>query len=290
MEIFQLENDCIRIKINSMGAELVSLEDMASHREYMWSGDSRYWGRISPILFPVVGSCRNKQYRFQGETFSIPQHGFARDMEFMMTEKSPEELWFCLTDKENTWEAYPFAFALEVGYRIDGREVKVMWRVTNPAEKTMYFSIGGHPAFRIPEWGEGNVTSYMKFQGRDKLLSRGIQNGLAVEELKEIPLLEGGLLPVTEEVFLEDALVIENRQTGQMQLLDGEKNPFVTVTFDAPLFGVWTPSGMQAPFLCIEPWYGRCDKADFDGEISEREWGNELAAGEVFEAYYTIRI
>lgn len=101
---------------------------------------------------------------------------------------------------------------------------------------------------------------------------------------------EEGILPVTEEVFAADALVIEDKQTGKVQLLDEGKEAYLTVTFDAPLFGVWTPPGKNAPFICIEPWYGRCDREDFTGSLEEREWGNRLAAGAVFEAAYEIAV
>ena len=106
----------------------------------------------------------------------------------------------------------------------------------------------------------------------------------------EIPLEEGGILPVTEEVFADDALVIEDNQTGKVALLDADKKPYLTVNFAAPLFGVWTPPGKNAPFICIEPWYGRCDKVDFTGTLADREWGNTLKGGEVFEAEYSIEV
>jgi galactose mutarotase-like enzyme len=101
---------------------------------------------------------------------------------------------------------------------------------------------------------------------------------------------KGGLLPVTEEVFADDALIIENNQTGRVQLLDENKEPYLTVHFDAPLFGLWTPPGKNAPFICIEPWYGRCDREDFTGDLSTREWSNTLKAGEKFEAGYTLTV
>lgn len=290
MAEYVLENGEIRIRVDSHGAELRSLMDIRSQREYMWSGDAAYWGRVSPVLFPVVGCFRDKKYRYKGEVYSLPQHGFARDMDFMMTEQTGEEIWFCLTDKENTWENYPFAFSLEIGYRLTGRSVKVMWRVTNPAADPLYFSIGGHPAFAAPARKEDEITCYLAFAGIESLIVRKINDGLATDELKKIGLLPGGLLPVTEEVFADDALVVENRQTSRVRILDGEKKPYLTVTFDAPLFGVWTPPGKNAPFICIEPWYGRCDRIDFTGTIEEREWANTLPAGETFEAAYAIEV
>ena len=83
---------------------------------------------------------------------------------------------------------------------------------------------------------------------------------------------------------------MERNQTGRVSLLDGEKKPYLTVKFDAPLFGIWSPPGKNAPFICIEPWYGRCDRTDFTGTLEEREWGNRLAPGTVFEAAYTVEV
>lgn len=290
MAVFVLENEDIRIKVNSHGAELRSLEDKKTGREYMWCGDAEYWGRVSPVLFPVVGAYRNQESRYRGETYKLPQHGFARDMDFMMTEQTADAIWFCLTDKENTWDGYPFAFSLEIGYRLGERSVEVMWRVTNPSEEEMYFSIGGHPAFNAPYREQGRTTCYLQFDGCSELSVRRLEGGLASDRVDRIALSEGGLLPVSEEVFAQDALIVEQNQTGRVSLLDGEKKPYLTVKFDAPLFGIWSPPGKNAPFICIEPWYGRCDRTDFTGTLEEREWGNRLAPGTVFEAAYTVEV
>lgn len=285
-----LNNGQIQIMIRSRGAELKSLTDIKSGTEYMWQADPAFWGRTSPILFPVVGGCKNGEYRFAGKTYKQPQHGFARDMEFELAGQAGDEIWFCLTDQESTRENYPFAFILELGYRLKERSVEVMWRVKNPADRQMYFSIGGHPAFQVPIRREEMTTCYIGFDGAERIVSRGIEGGLAVNCETEYPLLEGGLLPVSEELFASDALVVEHNQTQKVRLLDGDKKEFLSVAFDAPLFGVWTPPKKNAPFICIEPWYGRCDRADFAGSIEEREWGNVLAPGEVFEASYTIAV
>lgn len=290
MPVFALENEELRIQVDSHGAELRTLTDVKSGREYMWCGDAAYWGRVSPVLFPIVGACRDGLLHYQGESYPLSQHGFARDMEFMMTEQTGSEIWFCLTDKKELWEKYPFAFCLEIGYRLDGRKVTVLWRVSNPAEETLYFSIGGHPAFAAPARKEEEITCYLQFAGTDHLTVRLLQNGLASHETEEIKLLEGGILPVTEALFSRDALVVENGQCEQVALLDAQKKPYLKVSFTAPLFGVWTPPGKNAPFICIEPWYGRCDKVDFTGSIEKREWGNSLPAGGVFEAAYTIEV
>ncbi|MDE7479451.1 MAG: aldose 1-epimerase family protein, partial [Lachnospiraceae bacterium] len=76
----------------------------------------------------------------------------------------------------------------------------------------------------------------------------------------------------------------------KVSLCNQEGCPYLTVSFDAPLFGLWSPAKKNAPFICIEPWYGRCDKETFEGELSEREWGNKLSPSEEFYTEYTITI
>lgn len=289
MSFYILKNELITIKVESKGAELRSLKDNYSGKEYMWCGDAAFWGRVSPILFPVVGAYKDKECRYMGKTYSLPQHGFARDMEFALKEKTEDTIWFSLKDDETTRENYPFKFVLEIGYKIADREVSVMWRVKNINDGDMYFSIGGHPAFSAPEREKEKTTCYIGLKGLDSVKVRKLDGGLASDEVMNL-ILEDGLLAVSEELFADDALIIENGQTGEVSLLDEDKNTYLTVSFDAPLFGLWTPPGKNAPFICIEPWYGRCDSVHFTGNLEEREWGNILKAGECFESSYSIRV
>ena len=127
-----------------------SLKDNKTEQEYLWQADPKFWGRTSPVLFPIVGNYAQKQSVYEGKTYTLSQHGFARDMEFDLESQTEEEIWFVLKDTESTLEKYPFHFILKVGYRLSGRQVEVMWKVENPNDKKMYFSIGGHPAFNCP--------------------------------------------------------------------------------------------------------------------------------------------
>jgi len=166
--------------------------------------------------------------------------------------------------------------------------VEVIWRVNNVGNETMYFSIGGHPAFVCPANAEDKQSDYwLHFEGTDQITSRMISDGLATDEIITYPL-EEGYLRITENLFDNDALVVENHQTQRVSLCRPDKTPYVTVSFDAPLFGVWSVPGKQAPFVCIEPWYGRCDHQNFEGTLKDREWGNALEAGAKFEVSYMI--
>ena len=123
---YVLENDTLRVEIDSFGAELKSVKRKSDDKEYMWYADKKYWGRTSPVLFPFVGNCRNKEYRYGGKTYAIGQHGFARDMEHTMESQTEDTIWFSLHSNEETMEKYPFAFVLKIGYNLTGNELKVM--------------------------------------------------------------------------------------------------------------------------------------------------------------------
>lgn len=291
MALYELKNEQIAITVDSHGAELKSLKKLADDQEYMWCGDAKFWGRTSPVLFPFVGGLKNKEYRFEGKTYSMTQHGFARDMDFELETQTESELWFTLESTEETLARYPFPFILNLGYRLEGSTVAVLWKVENPSEKQMYFSIGGHPAFNCPLTEGTKQSDYsVSFADTDEIVSTRIsEEGLATGCM-DIYHLADGHLSLTSNLFDHDALVIEDHQTDTVALCRKDGTPYLTVKMEAPLFGIWSPPGKNAPFVCIEPWYGRCDDEYFDGDLTEREWGNKLTPHHTFEASYTITV
>lgn len=290
MALFQIGNEKLTIQVDSMGAELKSLKKIATGEEFMWDGNPAFWKRTSPVLFPLVGALKNNEYYCNGQIYRMGQHGFARDMEFQLISQTNREIWFSLESTEETLSKYPYAFLLELGYELQESTLIVKWKVTNPSERDLYFSIGGHPAFRCPIVEDTKQTDYrICFDTDEKVVSGVLQDGLMSDDKVTHPL-QNGYLQMTEHLFDKDALVIEENQAHQVSLIKPDGKPYLTVEFDAPLFGVWSPPRKAAPFICIEPWYGRCDAVDFTGTWEERRWGQRLAAGGVFEASYRIRI
>jgi galactose mutarotase-like enzyme len=287
---YVLENEVFRVEMDSFGAEVKSVRRKLDGREYMWQADPKYWGRTSPVLFPFVGVPKNKEYRYGGKTYAMGQHGFARDMEFTLVEQKGNHIWFALESTEETMKRYPFAFRLSIGYELVANRINVLWKVENTGDKTMYFSIGAHPAFRCPIHGEADKLGYgLKFGGlTTKLHHHGnTPEGLAVMADEILPLTDG-TVKFTPGFFDKCTYMVEGKQTGEVALLDTAGTPYVTVRFDTPLFAVWSPEGKDAPFVCIEPWYGRCDAVDFAGSLEERAYENVLAAGSNFGASYQI--
>lgn len=288
---YYLENEILRAEIDSFGAELKSVRRKADDHEYMWYADKTYWARTSPVLFPFVGSLKNKEFVYNGKHYPMGQHGFARDLEHTLLSHEEKEIWFSLSSTEETLAKYPFPFVLKIGYALSGQELKVMWKVENPAGQTMYFSIGAHPAFICPVHGEADKSGYrLYFGGLDEVHHHGntLDTGLSIQEDLILPLTDHRAV-ITPGFFDRCTYMIEGNQTGEVGIEDPQGNRIITMTFDTPLFAIWSPEGKNAPFLCIEPWYGRCDSVDFEGTLQERAYTNVLNAGEVFEASYTIR-
>lgn len=293
MAEYILENEPFKAVVSSKGCELISVVRKTDGREYLWCGAPEIWKRHAPVLFPLVGKYRNDTVRHDGKTYHMTQHGFARDLEFELTEQTDTSVWMRLAATPDTKEQYPFDFILYCGYQLTENRVSVFWRVENKDTETLYFSLGGHPAFTCGQERSGNSASmagctlaFNTFQPviRYRLLN---QEGLVAENINGLALGQQGRVSVTPDFFDRDAYIIEHNQCHCVSL-EQDGKAFVTVSFDAPVFGLWSPPHKNVPFVCIEPWYGRADSADFDGALKERAWGNELAPGETFRARYEI--
>ena len=292
---YKIFNEYLEAGINAKGAELVHLQDSEKGYEYMWSGDAAYWNRVSPVLFPFVGKLNGQRYWYKEQVYeNIPQHAFARDQVFQVLEQSQDEIWFELQNNESTEKIYPFAFSLMIGYRLEKRKLHVMWEVHNHNDKKMYFSIGAHPGFLCPQPGsrDSGMEGYSIDLGiKEETICSGILTGEGVlgSTTKELAL-DRGSLPLTDQLFAEDALILDASEIHNVAIKNPSGEAYLRMEFDAPLLGIWSPPGKHAPFVCIEPWYGRCDREGFNGTLQEREYGNMLGCGEVFEREYTIEI
>lgn len=285
-----IENEKLKLEICTFGAEIQQIINKKNDKNYLWNGDKNFWGRKSPVLFPFVGSLKNKEYEYNGKKYSMGQHGFARDMEFELVEKTEKMALYELKSNKETLQKYPFEFSLKIKYELLKNTIKVSWKIENRDNKKMYFSIGAHPAFLVPE--EKRRECFIKFDNKYELVNTGLESGLAnknnVKNGKIIT--DDGYLKIDEDLFKYDALIFENNQVKEVSLCMPDKTEYVTIKFDSPLVGIWSPYKEKCPFVCIEPWYGRCDSMDFVGDLTQREWQQELLVGEEFEVSYDIEI
>lgn len=285
-----ISNSQLRIQVSPHGAELCSI--FANEKEYLWQADPAFWKRHSPVLFPIVGSLWENEYRNEGIAYTLNQHGFARDMEFTLISEKEDEVRYQLVSNEETLSKYPFPFCLEIGYRIHDKQIEVMWEVKNTGDQEMYFQIGAHPAFYWPDFDpatqERGFFGFDKKSGLDYILIS--EKGCADPDTPYPLELTEGLLPLNAHTFDRDAFILENNQVEKVTLYGQSKKACLTLHFTAPLLGLWSPPGKNAPFVCIEPWYGRCDCAHYTDEYRKKDWMQHLKAGETFQGGYTIEI
>lgn len=291
--IYSIKNSEIKIEVNSLGAELKSLVLLEDNLEYLWQENPQFWNRSAPILFPIVGKLLNDTYTFKNKQYYMSQHGFARDKQFNLVEKSETMLKFLLKSDEETLKIYPFNFELYLSYEIANSQVKVSYDVVNKSEDKMYFSIGAHPAFNWPldEKNEKQEDYYFEFEtlkenslDRLPLLKNGISSSL--ETIK----LENKKLNISKDTFVRDALIFRNENINSVKLKSNISKKFVQVDFDGfSHLGLWSkPSG--APFVCIEPWHGIADFIEHNQKLEDKEGIKVLEENANFSSYYLIKI
>ena len=285
----QLKNDELSLLIAEHGAELQSISDK-NGREYLWQADPKYWGKHSPMLFPIVCGLWNDTYRVDGKEYRMRRHGFGQTMDYKVISKSPSHITLALTDSEATLRDYPYHFNLAVSYRLEGNQIQVVWHVENSDDKEIYFQIGAHPAFKIPDMKEGDsLHGYLRFDNTQPRRIYGNTNGCITLQHHPVKM-DGQVWEFTMKDFDDDALIFDESQIHEVELLDKNRKRVLRLNFKAPALGIWSPTGKNAPFICIEPWYGIHDLAGFEGEFKDKYLVNKLLPGANFMSRYTITI
>ncbi|MES2651808.1 MAG: aldose 1-epimerase family protein [Bacteroidota bacterium] len=274
---FYIENEHLRASFASKGAELQYITGVDSGTEYLWSGDVKHWPKFSPILFPIIGALKENSYQFEGETYVLPRHGFARDMDFEVDKVSEQEILFTLTSTSETLKIYPFDFKLGLRYKIIGASICCTYEVSNLASKELLFSIGGHPAFAAPLNKQGSYEDYfLQFNADDELTYHEIEDNLISNETVTINLKDKKLF-LKHDLFYKDALVFKKLKSTSISLMNTKNYNGINFKFeDFPYFGIW--AAKDANFVCLEPWCGIADSVDHNQQLKDKEGIITLAA------------
>ena len=287
---YEIKNSFIKAKIKSFGAELNSLQKIDEDLEYIWQGDSKYWNRHSPILFPIVGRLKNDSYTYQNQKYNMTQHGFARDKEFELVINEADFIEFRLKSDEKTLEIYPFAFELYLSYKLEKSKLIVSYKVINKSDDKMLFSIGAHPAFNWTlKEDEKKEDYFIEFEDL-KQTKRYFLNDLGLLYKKEDLKIIDNKIPLNEKLFKNDALVFNDLNIKRVSLKSIKNENFVRLNFEKfPYLGIWSkPSG--APFICIEPWFGIADDENSIQNFEEKKGLITLEKDKVFSSFYSIEI
>lgn len=278
-----LKNSILTAEIKHFGAELISLKTNLN-REYIWEGNSEFWGKHSPILFPIVGSLKNNSFHHNETEYHLSRHGFARDMEFELIEATENSATFTLQSSAETVKVYPFEFELQIIYTLDKNNLSIAYNVFNKGKSRMPFSIGAHPAFALPNQFENYAIAFEKKESLDYYL---LENDLTSNKTKKLEV-HNKQVPLAYELFEDDALIFKTIKSKSVTILENE-NPFLRVHFeDFPSLGIWTK--MKAPFICIEPWFGYADTTENSGNLFEKEGIQILESNATFHSKFSIEI
>lgn len=278
-----IQNATLTAEINPFGAELISLKNNNT-TEYIWEGNPDFWGKHSPILFPIVGTLKNNSFSYEEKEYNLSRHGFARDMTFKLIDKKENSATFCIKSSAETLKKYPFEFELHLMYTLQNSSLDIEYKVINTGKSKMPFSIGAHPAFALP----GNFENYsMTFEKEEPLEYYLLENDLISNKTKTLEV-HNKQIPLTYELFKNDALIFKTLQSNTLTILKNEK-PLLKVNFeDFPSLGIWTK--MNAPFICIEPWFGYSDTNENFGNLFEKEGIQILDSNKIFNSKFSIEI
>jgi galactose mutarotase-like enzyme len=287
---YEIQNSFIKVKINSFGAQLNSLQKVDENLEYIWQANPKYWNRHSPILFPIVGRLKDDSYIYQNQKYNMTQHGFARDKEFEVVKNEIDFIEFRLCSDEKTLEIYPFSFELFLSYKLEKNSLVIAYKVINKSLDKMLFSIGAHPAFNWPlKEDEKKEDYFLEFEDIKQTKRHFLNDKGLVYKSEDLKIIDNKIA-LNEELFKNDALVFNDLNIKNLTLKNIKNDNFIKVDFDNfPYLGIWSkPSG--APFLCIEPWFGVADVENSTQNLKDKKAMITLQKDEKFSCFYRIKI
>ncbi|SHL22678.1 aldose 1-epimerase family protein [Flavobacterium chilense] len=278
-----ISNSTLTATINHSGAELFSLKNN-QNKEYIWEGNPKFWAKHSPVLFPIVGTLKNNSYTIDGKEYQLSRHGFARDMEFQLIDRTENSAIFSLNSTPETLKKYPFDFELQLIYTLEEASLNIEYKVINKDNSKMPFSIGAHPAIALPD----NFENYaFQFEKEEILKYYLLENDLISNQTKILET-KNNLVPLHYQLFENDALIFKTLKSNSLTILENSI-PYVKVDFeDFPSLGIWTKD--QAPFVCIEPWLGYSDTSENSGNLFKKEGILVLDPKQIFHSKFSITI
>lgn len=288
-DMILLENEYVTASFEPLGAELKSLFDKKTGLEHLWSGNPAFWGKSSPVLFPIVGALKDNTYFYKNKRYEMSRHGFAREKVFQTVQISDQEVLFTLESDEETLVHYPFHFKLSLRYRLEGASLSCSYEIYNPAAEVLLFSVGGHPAFAVPlQKGEAYSDYFLHFNKDENLVYHKIEQNLIDEETRTLSL-NDGKLELQHGLFYDDALVFKSLKSDRISISSTDSNHGLHFSFEGfPFFGIW--SARDADFVCLEPWCGIADGIHHRQELEEKEGIIRLEAGEQWTRSWKVEV
>lgn len=284
--IYEIKNKTLTAKINSHGAELLSVKQ-TNGCEFIWQGDEKYWSEHAPVLFPFCGRNLDGCYKYGDKKYSVLIHGFAKSNEFSLLSKEDNTVVLKFVSNEETLKIYPFNFEFYVTYSLKENKLTIEYLVKNTNEKEMIFAYGFHPGFNVPINNVGNFEDYYLEFSKDTYPKRKLINNLDAHE-DEIVEFKNKKIELTHDLFsdchffksVNDVVTLRNKLN----------NDYIEVSYsNMTSLGLWKKEYSDAPYICIEPCYGFPGSFDKYDSLETRKEMIHLESGKEFKNSITIK-
>lgn len=286
-----IQNETLSVQINPLGAELTSIKDQATGYEFLWQANPQYWRRHSPVLFPLVGRLKEDAFHYQGQTYALPKHGFARDNVFTVQNVTDTTASFYLKSSPETLAVFPFEFSFQINYVLFENQITVSYEVLNPSHTdTLWYNLGAHPGFNVTIGQDDfdGVTMELLPHGHYLHLPLNRKGFLRYHKAKYLPL---KTQIVYHQDYRLDAIIFQLGRDTVLHLHDEKKGVDISMRpTDMPWIAVWTPYPQLSPFICLEPWAGLPDEDKATGEWTEKMGINQAQPNELKTHSFTLNL
>ncbi len=281
--MINISNGILTASFSEIGAELKSLK--CDGKEYIWYGDPTFWSGSSPVLFPICSGLKDDEYIYEGKTYTMQKHGFARRSRFELESQGEATATFLLSSANCPNDNYPFQYEFRIIYTLIGKKVNVEYNIRNLADSDMYFSVGAHEAYLCEE----GIENYeLIFEKAENLDSYQLEGPLLTSDTKSYGE-NTNVLALQQSLFENDCLIFKNLNSHSVILRNKTTDKKIEACFEGfPYLLIWTVP--NAPYVCIEPWCGITDNIDTDKQISEKEGIIKLEGGKIFTRTHSFEI
>ena len=286
-EIISISSNSLTASIDTMGAQLMSLRKGES--EYLWQGDSNWWPRRAPILFPIVGVLNDGKAESAKGTISLARHGLARLNQFEVVEQSTSSVTLQLKSTEETRKSYPYNFELRPIFSLSNDTLTQTYEVTNPGDVMLPFTLGAHPAFNIPIPGvEATSLDQYHLSFTRPWTSYGpsiTDEGLCDYTTPQKLIVDSDTLPLSWELIdREKTITLEDVPEAASEV-HGVQMDFEGFDY----LGIWS-AAPGCPFVALEPWCGIADTVDTDGIFEHKPGIISLEPGQSIAKTLNIKV
>lgn len=290
--MYHLQNDKLKISVQANGAELCEISSVKHNTQFMWDANPEIWGSFAPNLFPIIGGLKNNSFIYNGKHYKLPKHGLVRNSDVIKLSKQTENsLTFTFKYNEKLLKRYPFKFEFDLIFTLTDNTIEISHHIKNVDTKPIYFSVGGHPAFKCPVFEDENYADYsLEFETVENSVTHLLNPDSGLVSTNTKPIFQGtNILPLEHALFNEDALIFKDLKSRKVTLKSKQNGDILTVSYpDFDYLGIWAkPNGN---FVCIEPWLGIADAEDTNQILEQKEGILNLDAGKTFTATYVIEI